>query len=146
MSEPIPVVEEASLTELESKAFTFPKGLPGFPACKRFVLNQVPGEEPFHWLVSLDDPDLSFVVIEAFRCCPDFVLEVPDEELTIIGSPSPSDCAVLFIVRLVPVPEKGPDIFANTGAPIIINTQERLCRQILLARSADEPLEIQLNA
>ncbi|HEY8965947.1 MAG TPA: flagellar assembly protein FliW [Candidatus Methylacidiphilales bacterium] len=117
--------------EILDKTFTFPLGIPGFQSHHRFVFSQDAGHKPFTVMRSLDDVNLAFVVIEAFYLTPDYVMDIDDAELEPIGSPGPLDCVILFIVRL----ESGKPfrVHANLRAPLVLNKEKRLARQIVLS-------------
>lgn len=116
--------------EIFEKIIQFPKGLPGFAHNHRFILTQSEKEKPFAWLRSVDQEALAFATVEAFRLVPDYLIDIPDEELAEIGSPAPQECAILLILR-VEVAET-VKIYANLRAPIILNTTRRLARQVIL--------------
>ncbi len=121
---------------------TFPEGLPGFADAHDFVLVQAPEEKPFACLKSLEFSDLSFAVIEAFRLVQDYTMELQDEHLKGIGSPTPHQCAALLILKL----ESGGNkvkIFANLKAPILLNTFNKQAKQVVLANE-DQYSEAQL--
>jgi len=116
--------------EILDKTFTFPQGIPGFPASHRFIFSQEEGHRPFTVMRSVDDVALAFVVIEAFYLKPDYVVDIDDAELEPIGTPGPLDCVILFIVRL----ESGKPflIHANLRAPLVLHKDQKLGRQIVL--------------
>ncbi|MEM9400417.1 MAG: flagellar assembly protein FliW [Verrucomicrobiota bacterium] len=118
--------------EILDKTISFPNGLPGFPESKKFVLTQAKGEAPFAWLRDLNDPDLSFAVIEAYHLVPDYTIEIDDEDLDSIKSPSAKDCAVLLILR-IEMEEKKISIHANLRAPLLINTVDQTGSQFMLS-------------
>lgn len=124
-------VEKDLSAELFEKTIVFPDGIPGFRQSHRFVLSQTESERPFAWLQSLDEPSLAFATIEAYRLVPDYTVDISDEELEAIGSPSPGECAILLILRVEV--EKSVKIHANLRAPIILNMTKRMARQVILA-------------
>jgi flagellar assembly factor FliW len=131
--------ENISLSPVESevlnKSVSFPLGIPGFVESKHFVFVQRSEEHPFAWMRSIEEPELGFAVVEAYHLMPDFSFEVDDKELEVIGSPSPENCAVFFIIKL----ERSAKvkITANTRAPILINIKDRKGRQVILP--SDKP-------
>lgn len=125
--------EESSIIEQEilDKTVEFPLGIPGFIFARKFVFSQGREQRPFAWMKSLDQEGLSFVVIEAYNLIPDYSAEINDVDLESIGSPSPVQCAIFFIVKI----EKTDKVrlIVHTGAPIIINTKLRKGRQVLVS-------------
>ncbi len=111
----------------DNQILNFPHGLYGFEETTRFAL--VPSEnEPFQWLQSLEDENLSFLVIDPFFFCPDYELNIDDASLEAIKIFSPSDVIVLSIVTL---PSDGGPVTANLQGPLIINKNNRLSMQTI---------------
>ena len=124
--------------EIVDKAFTFPLGIPGYPDARRFVFSQTPDEHPFARMLCLEKPDLVFAVIDAFYLKPDYVVDIDDTQLEVVGSPGPLDCLIFFILKI----EGGKPfrVKANLRAPLLLNKEKRLGRQIVMA---DESLSDQ---
>lgn len=120
--------------EILDKKIHFPNGLPGFPESTDFLLSQSDGEKPFGWLRDIGNADLAFAVIEAYHLVPDYMIEIDDEELSSIGSPSPKNCAILLILRIEM--EDKITIHANLKSPVVINTLDRLGGQFILGNSS----------
>src|ERR1700754_2242338 len=66
----------ATLNYNSGEQFTFPYGLPGFPAQTAFLPVEVPDQLPVLYLQSLDTPDLCFVslpvrcIVSDYQLCP----------------------------------------------------------------------------
>jgi flagellar assembly factor FliW len=115
---------------ISERIIRFPNGLPGFPACREFIMAQKPDERPFAWLQSVSDPSVSFAVVDAYAWVKDFAFEVDDAELEQLGSANPMDYAVYFILRI----EKGDNettLKAKPNAPVLVNTRSRQARQFI---------------
>jgi flagellar assembly factor FliW len=102
----------------------------GFPDSSRFILRPGQKESPFMWLQSLDDPELAFVTIPPHSLGLDYAPPIPEaikHELK-IGQEKK-----LEILLILTIPEGRPeDMTANLLGPIIINSEERLARQVVL--------------
>jgi flagellar assembly factor FliW len=91
----------------------FPEGLIGFEHLQRYILINDEDSQPFLWLVSLEDADVSFPVISPHAFVADYDNEVHKK----------SDETVLTIVSLR---EKMEDSTVNLRSPIMIaNTTGR---------------------
>lgn len=114
---------------------TFPEGVLGFPAQRRYILLEHNAEgSPFKWLQSLDDPDLAFIVVEPFFLDPRYQFEIDLDTERTIGTVSAADCAVMCIVN---VPQNHPiRMTANLKAPLLVNVETRLGRQVILGSQA----------
>ncbi len=114
----------------EEKAILFPRGLVAFEEMKRYVLiDNNKGEVPLSWLQSLENPDLSFVVINPFYIKKDYEFEVSSADMEELGIEKREDTVVLTIVV---VPEKIEQMTTNLAAPLVINVKTRKGKQIVL--------------
>jgi flagellar assembly factor FliW len=92
---------------LSEHVLTFPEGLIGFEQYQKFILINDEDSQPFLWLVSLEDADISFPVIAPHA----FVAEY-DKEL----HKKPEET----ILTIVLLREKIEDSTVNLRSPIII--------------------------
>lgn len=114
----------------QDRVFSFPDGLPGFANNKRFViLDNDDVTYPFKWLQSVEDSNLSFVIIDPFYILPDYEVEIPDEEVEKLKIENIADATIFAIVL---VPEDLSLISANLLAPIVLNNKSKLGKQITM--------------
>jgi flagellar assembly factor FliW len=118
-------------SDIRDKVISFPNGLPGFPTSREFVMAQTPDERPFAWLRSVNDPNLSFAVVDAYAWMKDFTLEVDDAELLEMGSLDPKDYAVYFILRIQKQDDR-TTLQAKPNAPVLVNTRNRRAKQVIV--------------
>lgn len=109
----------------ERQVITFPVGIFGFEDMHDYALLDT-GQPPFYWLQSLEETALAFVIINPYVFRPDYVLDVPGEDLEAIGYDSDEDILVFAIVT---IPEDQSRMSANLQGPVIINRVEQLGRQ-----------------
>ena len=69
--------------------------------------------------------DIAFILINPYILRPDYVLDIPAEDLVEIGSPDEPDVLVFSIVT---IPPEG-DVTANLQGPLVINRKKRLGKQ-----------------
>ena len=105
------------INEIDKIELEFPNGLLGFENCNHFMLEKSE-YEPFYWLSSEDDKNLSFLVLDPFICFHDYEVDVEDSVLSQIDIKSPDDVLVLTIIT---IPGNGKNITANLEGPIMIN-------------------------
>lgn len=110
----------------ETKTLTVFDGFLGFEEYKRYVLLTDPKTPPFCWLQSIEEPNLSLIIMDPFLFKPDYTLNL-DELIHAWGweDVDPRDLTVYVVVNFSKEdPEK--QITANLLGPIIINpkTQE----------------------
>lgn len=107
---------------------TFPSGLPGLPACKRFKLLHEDRPSPqVMWLQSLDDVAVFFNVIEAERLGLTYQVTLADEECAEIDMQEGDETRLLLVLRRND--EGAAGIVANTQAPFVLNLRSRKALQ-----------------
>ena len=117
--------------EIDEKGIiNFPCGIPGFADVKQYVLLGNSGDNsPFRWLQSVDRPDLAFPVMDPWVLRPDYTVDVNDGDLEVLKAADPNKMLVLSIVV---VPEDISKMTANLAAPILINTECKIGKQVIL--------------
>ncbi|MBF0146006.1 MAG: flagellar assembly protein FliW [Magnetococcales bacterium] len=107
-------------------------GLLGFPLSKRYIMFPYSDDSSFFWLQSLDEPEISFIVINPFDFFANLEFEVTDEDARSIGLQKSED---VEIFSLVTIPEGQPeDMRTNLAGPVIVNTRTRQGKQVLLSQ------------
>ncbi len=120
----------------ENCVITFPEGLPGFEGCRRFMLVPHSGadgtkDSPFEWLQSLDDGSLAFLAMDPRLVFPHYDPHLPSGELSSL-SLERTDRGGARMYALLTVPKGDPcGITANLMAPVVVNAQARLGKQIV---------------
>lgn len=113
----------------EDRVITFVSGILGFEQYSRYVLLDIKGPEfPFQWLQSVEDRDLAFLLYDPVYtykhyCPPVSALDLADLGLRDIG------CAIVKCI--VTVPSDPMLATANFQAPLIINVENRLAKQVV---------------
>jgi flagellar assembly factor FliW len=113
----------------EEVVLSFPEGMPGFERHHRYALLQDARLAPFFWLQSLHDPLVGFLVIPPGLLVRDYEFDIADPDVELLELSDPSQARVLTILV---VPEDVRAMTANLQAPIIVNPQKRLARQVIL--------------
>jgi flagellar assembly factor FliW len=123
-----------TLTVDEQEVLSFPEGMIGFPGLTRFIMFRHKEGSPFLWLQSLEEGDLAFVLMDPLLLIPDYVLNIPPEDRTLLAIEASGNgvqaWAVVTIGRQEP-----PEITANLLAPLVVNPGARLGKQIVLLDS-----------
>ena len=105
----------------------FPLGIPGFEACRRFVVLSRPELGSFSCLHSLDGPAASFLVIDPRLVVPQYRCAVSQNDLARLGA---SPDTVLLWLALVSFDDDGR-AYTNLRAPIVINPERMLGYQVM---------------
>lgn len=112
----------------EGKIIHFPVGILGFSDNHRYIIVEQEGSA-FSFLQSVDDPELSFVVIMPELVCCDYSVQLSDEDIDLLQIKSPEDGKVYGIVT---IPENVAEMTVNLQAPVVINTKERIGAQFII--------------
>jgi flagellar assembly factor FliW len=113
----------------EEDVIIFPEGIPGFEDSKKYVLiGNESNEAVFFWLQSVDIPELCFVVTDPFMVYDGYGVDVEDEDVELLELTDPKKVLTLTIVV---IPENNNEIRVNLKAPILINMEKKLGKQII---------------
>jgi flagellar assembly factor FliW len=108
---------------------TFPAGLAGFPELTTFRLFEPSGGYPLRFLQSTEQPEISFVCMDAAAIKMDYEVPLGDEDAAFLALEKPEDALVMV---LVVVPEDPRLMTANLAGPLVVNARTRQGRQVLL--------------
>lgn len=100
----------------------FPHGIYGFERCNRWALVDTP-KKPFYVMQSLTETHVSFILINPYLICDDYILDIPDNDIDVIGNPDTNDLLVFTIVTIRQDPRM---VTTNLAGPILINRADRL--------------------
>jgi flagellar assembly factor FliW len=106
-----------------------PHGVMGFPEQKTFCLVDPGDETLILWLQSTQDPDIAFPVLEPKIFKPDYAVRLSAAELRELKLENINQSAVFAILT---IPEDATQMTANLKAPLVINLQQHLARQVVL--------------
>lgn len=114
----------------EENIIHFPEGILGFEEEKQFVIIKDEDEQnPFHWLQSVQNPELAFIIINPFFVFPDYDIVLSksvQEKLKI------DDEKDVVVYSIVVVPEDIEKMTTNLLGPIVININKKLGKQVIL--------------
>lgn len=120
----------------EENLITFPDGLFGFPNLKKYLFLALDeNEESMLLMISVDDSNVGFVLMNPFFLCPDYLPELSPQELSFLSAKDIGElsCYSICVVRA--------DYLSNTvnlKCPVIINPATRQGMQVILGNSAYE--------
>ena len=107
----------------------FSTGLPGFEACRSFVLMASEGNDALHYLTALEGPAASFLVIDPRRVQPDYRCELTEGDAERLGVQL-MQAAPLLWLALVMLEENGT-VSVNLRAPVVINPARMVGQQVI---------------
>lgn len=113
----------------ESRVIEIIGGILGFEDQTRFVMIDNSESTPFIWLQSLDRESTAFFVINPFLVVPEYVPEISDVDGQTLELQDPAQAMVMAIATVRRDPFR---VSINLRAPVIINPEKRIARQIVL--------------
>jgi len=119
------------VVELDEKEIIyFPEGLPGFEENRKFALLGYDASlsSPFFFMQSVENPGLCFVVTDPFAIYANYEVNVDEEDVRLLEITDPNTVMTLAIVV---IPENIREMRVNLKAPVIINIEKRLGKQII---------------
>ncbi len=126
------------LTIEPTDVITFPSGMWGLEGCLHWVLLADADNDALGWLQCTTRPEVALAVVSPRRFVPDYQLRVPRCELGPLAGDGEQDAHVLAIVN-----KNDEAITLNLKAPLLINLQRRLGRQVIAP--GDQPVQYELH-
>ena len=111
---------------------TFPDGLFGFPKLTRYLLLRISeeeGDDSILLMLSVEDPNVVFVLINPFFLCPDYSPVLAPQELACLNA---ADSGDLSYYAICVVRNDYPENTVNLKCPLAINPQTRCGIQLIL--------------
>ncbi len=118
----------------EDIIINFEEGIPGFPNTKHFVILEEPEEvilghsEVFYWLQSVEETDVSLIIMDLTKVMPDYNPLINTEEIKSLGS---IETEVFYFYNVVVLPDEIEKMSVNLRAPIVINDRLKKGKQVL---------------
>ncbi len=116
----------------EDKIISMPKPILGFEQLTRYCIIEREDSEPFLWYQSVEDPSVAFIVVNPLFFYPDYRIEVNPKEIEELKV---SDVRAVETYVIVTIPTDPRNMTANLQGPILINTETRLAKQMILVNS-----------
>lgn len=109
------------------KIIRFPQGLVGMSKCTQWVILEPVQDTCFHWLQSVDKPELMLVVTDPSRFVPDYQVPLTQAQREELQLHSVSDAQVLVTVN-----QQGNFLTGNLRGPLVINIRTKTGQQLVL--------------
>lgn len=116
-----------------SDVVIFDDAIPGFEELHKYII--IPSgdaELPFHYLQSVEEADLAFIVTDPFLFVENYDFELPDKEADKLGVMSEEDAEKLIVYAIASIPENVDETTINIVAPILINIESKKGLQLVL--------------
>ncbi|MEK6237613.1 MAG: flagellar assembly protein FliW [Planctomycetales bacterium] len=106
---------------------SFSHGIPGLEHCRDWILLTDAQNESLGWLQCANQPNVAFAVVSPRRFVPEYQVRLSSKELDPLRLRSVQQAQVLVIVG-----KQAEVITLNLKAPLIINPELRLGRQVVV--------------
>jgi flagellar assembly factor FliW len=116
----------------EDKLITMERPILGFENFTDFCLIEIEELAPFMWLQSTEDENVAFMVVNPVVFFPDYRIVVNPKEIAELKVDRVEAVETYVIVT---IHESNHEISANLQGPILINTETRLAKQLVLVNS-----------
>lgn len=117
----------------EDEVVFFPSGIIGLENLKRYLMLAPDNYQPLKFLVSLDNPVISFTLINPYLIDPDYDVSLTDSDRSEIELVAQGRILVYAILTLAEQPEQNT---VNLMAPVILNPDQMRARQIAMSASS----------
>ncbi len=129
-------ITSTKLGELQfevKNVITFKSGLPGFESEKEFIIVlSRDAELPFHYLQSVNNEDVTFVITNPFIFAGQYDFELSEEILSELEIKNSEEISVYAITT---IPDNTENTTINLMAPVIVNNTNNFGRQVILSES-----------
>jgi flagellar assembly factor FliW len=113
----------------EQKVVEFSDGILGFEQLRKYVLLDIKGAQfPFRWLQSVEDPALAFLLLDPTYVHPGYCPPVFAKDLAQLGL---KEIGSAILACIVTVPSDPTLATANFQAPLVINVEKRIGKQVV---------------
>jgi flagellar assembly factor FliW len=116
----------------ETKIITFPKGIPGFPDRKKFIILVHDEIHPFYSFQSVDDSDLAFIIMDPFLFKADYVVDAEPSMKEMNWSADEIDEMFIYVIINTTDPEPR-NLTANLLGPLLINIKRGEAVQMIVS-------------
>ena len=114
----------------EEEVIRFPHGILAFEEYNRFIILSEKDDSVFHWLQSIDDPQLAFLVIDPSDVLPDYQPALLTAEISTLFGDTLQEDMTLYCICTIPTnhPEK---MTINLQGPLVLDTRKKLGGQFI---------------
>jgi len=117
------------LTVNKEDVINFSEGLLGFEKLNQFFVVDPGDSTLILWLQSIEDEKIAFPIIEPKIFKPDYVAKLLPADMNSVSLESISDAKIYSILT---IPSNITEMSANLKAPIVINNNKKIAKQIVL--------------
>lgn len=105
---------------MENEVVNFVRPILGFDQLTKFIVVSSPESEPLKWLLSIENPKISFVILEPQWVLQSYEIEISQHDIRALGGSENKEDYQAYLIITVPK-GKPEEISANLKGPIVIN-------------------------
>ena len=129
----------------QEKIIYFPFGIPGFDTFKRYIILTKKNIPYFYFLHSIEDKNLMFILTNPFLFKKNYSFKLSDEDLYFLEINDPVEFGKnVFVFSIVTIREKEKKFSLNLKAPVIINLEKKIGKQVILYHH-DYPIRYEID-
>lgn len=134
----IPTTRFGVLAIEEEDLILFPGGLLGLEEHRRWAMLTDASNDCLAWLQSASDPNTALAVVSPHRFVPSYEVRLAKHELEPLSLKSADEAEVLVVVG-----RNERSLTLNLKAPLVVNLEKRIGRQVIA--SGDLPVRFELD-
>lgn len=131
----------AEVQSVQQKKIRFPKGLIGLENYRDFILAELPDQDLFWLLQSVEEEHFGLVVTNPFWFMPEYDFDLTESEIELLGEKN--NLEVFVTVNVASTPEK---ITANLMGPIVVSRKNGIGFQLVVSNKKYTAQYILMNA
>lgn len=113
----------------EQSVLQFPEGLFGLEEIREYVIFKQDESLPFAYLQAKEEPGVCLLVADPFVFLPSYEFALSAQDLRALGDPEPMNVQLWVTVTTAEEMEQST---MNLMAPIVVNAEKGLARQVIL--------------
>lgn len=121
-----------NLEVAENEIINFNEGFLGFENLQKYFIVDPGDNTLILWLQAVDDEKIAFPIIEPKIFSPEYVVKLTNYELTALNLENVNTAKIYTILT---IPQNVTEMSANMKAPIVINNNKKIAKQIILQDS-----------
>lgn len=119
----------------EDKIIEFVSPVLGFPNSTRYVISDHDKESDFKWMISVDEPEIAFVILDPTLVASNYVKVIDEHYNRFIRELEIAKVEDLLVLGIVTIPPTITMATINLLAPIMINAETKTAKQVILEGS-----------
>ena len=113
----------------KDEVLSFPQGLLGYFKYKNYILASHKDFDPFKWMISIDNHEIGFPLVDPLLFCPDYSPNITKRDLNELSAENPQSLEMYSIVTMNHDPSLAS---ANLSGPVLLNLRKKIGKQLVL--------------